>query len=252
MAEKPGVLERLGVAMNSADLAPVEERIGAVELLGALAYTQTNPDATAHVELDAAVIDPRTELASVLVRLKYGGDRVLGERAVRLLVLWVHNQRAYRKWKLRAGDTTLERFVRQGLAEWLYPVCQVCQGRGVLGMDKGAAVSKRVRCKRCDGTGEVRLKSTNVRRTCAPCHGMGGMTVWRQIRGKPRECYSCMGTGARRPNDAERARVLHVEQRVYQRHWLRRFDWLGSGLDRLDRLEQHCLQSQLRSGTKGA
>src|SRR5690606_32152051 len=116
---------------------PREGRIGAVELLAAMAYTQLNPDAAEHAGLDQAAIDPRTELASVLVRMKYGGDRSLGNRAVRLLVQWIRHQKAYRRWKVRPDSNILERFAQQGLAEWLFPVCQECHGGELLGADKG-------------------------------------------------------------------------------------------------------------------
>lgn len=247
VAEKPGVLERLGGALNSSDLSPIEDRIGAVELIGALAYTQTNPGALVHVGIEAAVIDPRTELASVLVRLKYAGDRVLGERAVGLLVHWVHHQKAFRKWKLKAGgDGLLQRFVRQGLAEWLYPVCQVCSGREFLGAEKGRIIEKRVRCTRCTA-GFVTLAKNGVRKQCLGCGGSGWRTHRRVSQSKMRECPTCMGSGRHRPNDSERSNALGIEHKVYQRHWVRRFDWLAAGLDRLDHLEKNCLVVQVTS-----
>lgn len=255
VAEKPGVLERLGGAMNTSDLSPREGQIGAVELLGALAYTQINPDAAKHSEVDAAVIDPRTRLASVLVRLKYGGDRVLGERAVLLLGHWVRHQKAFGRWKMRQGsDDLLTRFVRQGLAEWLYPVCEECAGRELVGMDKGEIVEKRVRCTRCRSSGVVHVSSqgkylkTQVRQQCPSCGGSGWRTYRRVRQTKTRECHICLGTGRRRANDAERAHAMRMEHKVYQRHWLRRFDWLAAGLDRLDQLQRFCLQSQMKPG----
>lgn len=254
-AEKPGVLERLGSALNSSDLTSSSEgKMGAVDLIAALAYTQTNPDAAEHAELEAAPIDPRTELASVLVRLKYAGDRVLGERAVHLLTHWVHHQKAYGKWKVRPGSYLLQRFVRQCLAEWLYPVCPGCHGRTLLGADKGDVVEKRIRCTRCRGTGTVHLTrrreghEATVRKDCLGCRG-GGWKVHRRVRAeKTQQCNICNGTGRRRAPDGERAHVLGIEHKTYERHWLKRFDWLTAGLDRLDRLEQYCLQSQLRAG----
>ncbi len=255
VAEKPGVLERLGSALNSSDLAPREGKMGAVELIGALAFTQTNPDAAEHVEMDAAVIDPRTELASVLVRLKYGGDRVLGERAVTLLCGWVRHQKAFGRWKERKAGDLVEVFARQALAEWLFPVCGECSGREFLGLEKGATEERRVRCTRCRGVGlvEVTTKSRwTVKRDCTGCAGRGWRTYTRVSKTKTQQCTSCNGTGRRRADDAGRARVLRLEQRVYQRHWLKRFDWLSAGLDRLDRLQRLCLQSQMRSGIKAA
>jgi hypothetical protein len=198
LMEKPGVLEKLGSALNSSDLSPVEGRTGAVELIGALGYTQINPDAVEHGEHELAAIDPRTEVGALLVRIKYGGDRALTERAVRLLIAWVHHQRAYRKWKLRAGgEGLLEKFVRTGFGEWLDPVCRLCCGREMLGLERGAIKSRRVRCTRCGGAGSLELMPRNpkftgtkgargysagpatraVRRPCTACHGMGGVTI---------------------------------------------------------------------------
>ncbi len=257
MAERPGVLERLGSALNSSDLSPREGVTGAVELIGAMAYAQTNPDAAEHNEMELAYVDPRTELGSILVRLKYGGDRVLGERAVLLLAHWVRHQKAWRKWKLQAtADWIVWRFVRQGLAEWLFPVCQECHGREMLGLDKGEIVEKRVRCTRCRGTGNVtltsRLHSLETRKpvqlvkSCLSCGGRGWRMHRRPSNTKARECNSCGGTGRLRHNDSERANALGVEHRIYKRHWEKRFAWLLAGLDRIDKLEKNVLQSQLR------
>jgi hypothetical protein len=261
-AEKPSVLERLCSALNSSDLSPREGHVGAVELIAALAYTQTNPDAAEHGEMEAAHIDPRTELASVLVRLKYGGDRVLGERAVLLLMQWVRHQKAFRNWKLHpAMDGMLERFVRFGLAEWMYPVCQACHGRELLGLEKGELVERRVRCTRCAGHGFVTFTHTSkkqggktgkVRRDCLSCGGSGWRMHRRVRQEKTRQCDICFGSGRRRPNDGERVRALGVEMRTYQRHWIKRFSWLAAGLDRLDALQRHCLQSQMRAGINRA
>ena len=71
-------------------------------------------------------------------------------------------------------------------------------------------------------------------------------TIQRVRQGKPRTCYSCLGTGRRRANDAERAIALGLEHKVYQRHWVKRFSWLQAGLDRLDHLAKMALRSQLR------
>jgi hypothetical protein len=46
-------------------------------------------------------------------------------------------------------------------------------------------------------------------------------------------------------NDGERARALRVSLVQYQRHWLRRFDWLHVRLDRLDQTENNLLHSAL-------
>lgn len=257
VAEKPGVLERLGSALNSSDLSPVPRGTTSVDLIAAMAYTQTNPDAAEHDELDLPKIDPRTELASMLVRMKYGGDRTLGARAALLLAHWVRHQKAFRKWKKpSAGDDMVERFVRQGLAEWLYPVCQECSGREMLGLDKGEVIEKRVQCTRCHGRRTVALRSeksgTPITRDCLGCGGKGWRVHRRPAQTKARECGACGGTGRNRVGDAERANSLGLELKTYQRIWPRRFAWLAAGLDKLDKLEQYCLQSQLKAGNNPA
>lgn len=250
-AERPDVLERLGGALNSSDLSPDDERVRAIDLVAALAYTQVNPDGAEHDALEMAPIDPRTELAAVLVRLKYAGDRSLGNRAAILLGHWVRRQKAFGKWRIHPGQlSVLDCFVRQSLAEWLYPVCQVCSGREALGITRGEVVQRRIRCSRCSTKGWLTERSSIsgslVRRDCLRCRGRGWNTMTKVRQEKARECYACMGTGRQRPNDAERSRALGLEHRVYQRHWQRRFDWLAAGLDRLDRLVKRSLQNQMR------
>lgn len=256
-ADKPGVLERLASAMGSSDLAPDHEQIKPIDLITALAYTQTNPGASEHGSLEFAQIDPRTELAGVLVRVKYAGDRALGTRALHLLVHWVRHQRAFRKWP--AGQHgRLDRFVEQGLAEWLYPICAECNGRQMTGLDRGEIVERRVRCRRCKGGGEVlesrqgRQGTYQLRRSCPACNGMGARTFQRVRQSKPELCGSCYGTGQRRAADAERAIALSVDVRIYERHWAKRFSWLAASLDGIDRLERNCLQSVLSGRIKRA
>jgi hypothetical protein len=262
--EKPNILEKLGAALNSSDLSPVEGRTGAVELIGAMGFAQINPSALEHGEHELATIDPRTELGSVLVRIKYGGDRAMVERAARLLIAWVHHQRAYRRWKLRAGgEGLLEKFVRTGFADWLDPVCRVCSGRKMLGLERGAVKSKRVRCSRCGGVGTRDLMPRNpkysrttgktarqIRRPCSACHGMGAITVNREVRENPGQCSSCNGTGVHRPSAADHALTIGVDLTVYERHWAKRFSWLAGALDRIDHTEMRCLQAQMEHGIK--
>ena len=253
--ERPSVLERLGSAMHSSNLGSAEGKIGAVDLIAALAYTQLNPDASEHAEHEAIQIDPRTELAAVLVRLKYAGDQTLGDRGAQLLEEWVRHQKAFGRWKLSSGRRDLlGLFVRQALAEWLFPVCQTCNGQEMLGMDRGEIVERRVRCTLCKGAGvlAVTRKSKTggpgwcLTQQCWRCGGGGWSTRRRVRQGKPRVCDSCLGTGQHRANDAERVRVLGVELSTYHRRWAGRFLWLAAGLDRLDWLVRRCLQTQMK------
>lgn len=267
IAEKPDLRERLGAALNSSDLSPSGERVVHVDLIAALAYTQTNPDAAEHEKpehekLELAVVDPRTELGSLLMRIKYGGDRTAGDRALALLVVWIQHQKAYRKWRVRfVGEKErLLKFARVALAEWLFPVCEACKGRQYVGLDTGEVESKRVRCNRCRGRGHVLQLPTAspyaeyggrpVQVQCVACRGFGWYTHVKPVKGKPRQCDGCKGTGIRRDSDADRASELGVDVKAYERLWAKRFSWLGGALDRLDHTEKRCLQAQMEHGIK--
>lgn len=261
-ALKPDIREKLAAALNSSDLSPSGDRERPIDLITALGYSQVNPDATEHQELEWACVDPRTELGALLMRLKYGGDRTAGGRALQLLVVWVQHQRTYRKWRIRfVGEKErLQKFARLALAEWLFPTCPVCSGREYLGLDAGSVRSRRVQCKRCKGKGEVQHTPTAaalaeygvrpVQVQCDGCGGFGSYTHQKPVRGKPRPCYSCKGTGVRRDSDIERARELGVDVKVYERLWAKRFSWLAGALDRLDHTEKRCLQAQMEHGIK--
>ena len=263
-AGKPGVLERLGTALNSADLQSRDEFVGAVDLIAAMAYTQTNASASGHDALESAQIDPRTELASLLVRLKYGGDNSVAERTSVKLEHWVIHQRAFRKWKIKPGQSRqLRCFVRGSLDEWLFPVCGECHGRQLVGLEREEIVEKRVRCGRCRGKGwlhevprygdrsPTRI-GVKVTKDCPLCGGGGWRTHQRVRQRKTEQCHRCKGTGLRIPGEMERSSVLGVEVRVYQRHWAKRFSWLAAGLDRLDHMQRRSLQSWLSSGISRA
>jgi hypothetical protein len=129
------------------------------------------------------VIDPRTELASVLVRLKYGGDRVLGDRAALLLVHWVRHQKAYTNWSVKPRESCSIDSRSNASAEWLFPVCQACDGRALLGADRGEIIERKIRCTRCSSSGLVTVKK--VRRICLGCGGSGWKTH-RRVRHRRR------------------------------------------------------------------
>ena len=247
---KPDVLERAGIALS----------VGSdPDLVGALAYAQTNPNAEEHEVRDIAEIDARTELGSQLVRLKLGGDASVASRVTLLLERWVRHQRAFRRWKLRPGRVDMvTRFVRQCLDEWLFATCTECHGRQLVGLDRGEIVERRIRCVRCAGRGWLNevprythksptMIGFKVRSDCRMCGGGGWRTVSRVRQRKTEQCGKCKGTGLRIAASAERARALGVDVRVYEKHWEWRFGWLAASLDRLDHIERRCLQSQLRT-----
>lgn len=254
-AEKPGIVERLGSALQSTNLAPNDEREMPIDLIAALGMVQVNPDGAGHGERELVSIDPSAELGAVLLRLKFGGDNALGERAVLLLAKWIRSQRVYGRWKLhRSGDTTLERFARIALAEWLYPTCPHCHGRQVLGMERDNVHERRVRCSGCKGEGlriERSANDVHVQRQCHFCRGSGTRLVRTFITGKPRSCHACMGTGIRRRGvDAERVRALGVTPAAYEKFWVKRFAWLEASFDRLNDLDRRGLQIQLSRRTR--
>lgn len=258
--DKPNVLERLGSALNSSDLSPRAHSVGAVDLIAAMAFSQTNASAAEHLELEAATIDPRTELGSLLVRLKYARDDSVAERTMLKLEHWVTHQRAFRRWKIKPGQSRqLRAFVCAGLDEWLNPVCGECHGRQLVGLDRGEVVERRVRCMRCRGRGWLQevprytAKSPSriglpVRKDCHACVGGGWRTHRKVQQHKTDTCGRCKGTGLRIPGSMERAIAIGVDVRVYERHWVKRFTWLSAGLDRLDLTEKRSLQSWLASG----
>lgn len=250
-AEKPGIVERLGSALQSTNLAPNAERDVPIDLIAALGMLQANIDGEAHGGRETTAIDPRAELGAVLLRIKYGGDNTLGERAVHLLVRWIRAQRTCGKWKLgRHGESMLERFARQGLAEWLYPVCPVCHGRQVLGIARGEVVERRVRCSPCRGDGAVARKQGQVRFECTTCRGFGWIAKRRIVAEKPRTCTACSGSGSRvKGIEGERMRALGIPENAYVKFWERRFSWLAGAFDRIDDLEKRGLQIQMSRRT---
>ncbi len=253
-AERPSVLERFGSALNSSDLSPDESKSRPIDLIGAAGLAQVNPKGEEHEKMLVAKISPSTELGSVLIRMKVGGDRTLGNRAVFLLLAWVQAQKAFARWKVRPGRNDLiERFVRQALAEWLNPVCQECSGRQVLGMDRGEIKERRIKCIPCGGEGRriVRLRNGQLsekKRPCLECKGFGWRPVRKVVTTKPRTCYHCQGSGIHRVSDAERASAMALDQNVYRKHWVKRFAWMAEAFDRIEGAESKSLRVHLTSG----
>jgi hypothetical protein len=262
-AEKPGLMERMGRAVNATSLASKDGQIGNVEMVAALAFAQMNPSGDVHVaRKDAEIeIDPGAYLGSLLIRIKAGrrpGSVPTKEAMVAVdnLVHWVRQQKYFSKWKLRDGHGMLRSFVMQGLAEWLTDTCPDCDGVEWTGLERDSVKAKRVKCRSCKGTGwGSRTKRSGprsdgppitLRIACPACSGYRSVLkeVVRPVR--PKQCGSCRGTGRRLANDPERSRVLAVSMATYERHWIRRFEWLRDRLDALDKSEKNMLQTQLQ------
>jgi len=246
--EKPDVLERLGSAMGSSDLSPHLDKPAATDLLAALAMVQLRAGEDVPGGFSSWTIDPRTELGGVLLRLKIGGDRSVENRALHMLVRWLLHQRACRGWKLKPGQgSIIERFARQGLREWLYPTCDACHGRQMLGLDRGEIVERRIRCTRCRGQGWLTETEKKVTRDCVRCGGSGARKLVKVRKSKPEHCLRCGGTGQRRITVAERAAALGLDVKTCERHWEKRFAWIERSFDWINHLLKRQLQSQLRS-----
>lgn len=242
----------MGSALNSSDLSPRLDAFSPLDLVTAMAYSQTNPNAEEHVAHPTAAIDPRAHLGSMLVRLKYAGDNSTAARVESMLEHWVRHQKAFRRWDAKSHrDGLVKRFIRQGLDEWLFPICQECHGRELVGLDRGEIKEQRIRCTRCSSKGWLHEHSrggVKIARNCGACAGKGWRTHLRIRKRETRLCWKCNGTGLRIAGETERALALGIELRVYQRHWARRFTWLAEVLDRVDHAVKRSLQSQLRAG----
>ena len=244
---KPGLVERIGSAVNASNLSTAEGKDGAVDKLLALAYTQINPGGKVHGAREQGEIDPRAELGALLIRIKAGGQHREMDRAVAMLVHWVRKQAYFKHWDSKLAGTVLPSLVRQCLAEWLWPVCTLCQGIGWVGIERDTLVSKRITCRACKGAGQ-KANGQGVVHQCEPCRGFGKMARERVRESKPRLCPQCNGVGSKPPRDHERARALGISVDAYQRHWVKRFDWMRDRLDGIDNLELRLLRSALGQG----
>lgn len=254
--EKTGLRERMGGAVNATNLLAVEDREGSVDLVGALALTQINPGAQSHAGEEIIEIDPRARLGALLVRIKAGRQYREGEIAVQLLVHWVRNRRPkFLKRRIGArrvqeSSGLLHGFVRQALAEWLWPVCPTCRGAEWDGQQSCDVVTKRRLCPECRGGLTVLARTERgklYRKACPRCSSLG-IVMRDELRAlRSKTCFPCHGTGVRLINDAERARALQVSLEIYARHWIRQFTWLHERLDKLDALENdflHCARDR--------
>lgn len=214
---RPGLRESVGTAVNASNLASDTLKEHPIDRVAAMARAD--------------------EFGSVLWRLKAGGDRTVLKRAALLL--------SHRAWEdgIKAGSWELRtRICERVINEWLQDKCTNCKGRGRTGMGKGVVISTRADCPMCSGSGLVphigRLSlllmgmgtkdGEPVEIQMAPCGSCAGRgKVWhkKEIKeaslGKP--CSGCGGTGQRRINGAERARIVGVSAKNYWKSWDRRF-----------------------------
>ncbi len=213
MAEQVSIRERVGIAVNSSDLAPTHGGSTIVAALGAAAMVRDGirvgpaGPCIAVNAVGSPVIDARRRLASLLQRAKFGHDHSVIKPAIYLFVAFIKKRNDYLHWKIRNEDSLLVRFAGAVLGEWLRDRCQVCGGGGqILTSDAGRNASTKT-------------------------------------------CRHCKGNGAEPVSHAARAASVGVPMEIYQRHWEVRFKAARSWLEGIERSNLANLQTQIRRST---
>lgn len=221
MSEKAGLLEQLGVAVNTSalELRGGESDLLRVAALGAAsleistgADLQNLPIAAVAVDVHRAsssmrelMLSPGTpdrrdaivgELSPLLVHIREGGQHGQLPKAIVLYVQWLRHRRSFAEMEERQ----LHRFSTRVLHEWLSDTCRPCGGTG-------------------------KLERTRSGAWIRPRGSMQRNAVFGVCRG-------CGGTGRARPSQGERARWMELTMAAYERErWMQRFSaglsWLS-------------------------
>lgn len=226
---RPSLREAVGCAVNSSNLKSDDLKESSVDRVAAMASA--------------------SELGSVLLRLKVGGDTTVLKRAAALLARLVREQEdpPFGDWT-RAKTSLIYRICERVINEWLQDKCPKCRGRGRTGMGKGVVISSSVDCHPCAGSGRVlhvgnrtqavldspefgplmfgaeeAFRSNTI--PCKWCNGKGSILTDKSIKEASlgKVCTQCQGTRQRRINGAERARVVGVSPKNYWKTWDPRF-----------------------------
>lgn len=245
-AAKPGLMELVGVAVNTSALefsVGQERALDRVAGLGAAAArisigadAQHLPIAAMRVDvyrraadmrqvmLNPGVPDERDiiagELCPLLVHIREGGQHENLPQAIRLFARWMRLQRSFAELAADIHLPLLERFGAWAIHEWLSPVCARCGGSGKLERTRGGSWIR-------------------------PRGAMQRNAVFR-------ECVGCLGSGRMRPSNTERARWLEMDRTRYEAEgWERRFTLARVYLERrLHRRVHRPLTVELERSTK--
>lgn len=203
------VRERVGVAVNTTNLAPDRAASTVIAALGSAAMMRSGVMGPNGPEMcvnacGAPMVDIRRRIAALLQRAKHGADHsTLGQSAL-LFAHWMRKQPRYAAWKIRGGDSLLVRFASAVVSEWMHDSCGQCGGVG---------------------------------RVLAGEPGRNART---------RGCPSCHGRGRVMPRPRERMRMLGISQDAYERLWEKPFRDAHGWLIVIERSNLGALQSQLK------
>ena len=255
-----GMREQLGAAVNASNLGGAVDRERHVDRVGAMGAACIKPGG----------IDPRGELGSALIRLRWGEQDVFKQAAL-LLVRDLRNgsmRGRFRFERRQDADIVLLRFACAVLDEWLHDKCPECTGRG---RKMPADEVKRDLCQACNGLGrrtaylmrEERLErdeatglarvvvdrwisehvdtrgtiAKTIRCKCSTCNGTRVVEARRRANTAAGPvCRSCRGTGDRRITLGDRVVMLGLPREIVEKHWIRHFETVKARLSALDGL----------------
>jgi len=229
--------ETLGVAVNTGSLSVDEDNERAADRVAALGFTE--------------------ELGSLLWRAKYGGQRHYREvvsgadglPALARITLRLEHWLRKREQRWQKRGELLPRLVQLALADWLNDKCAACMGRGMLGVERAALQSVRLRCPHCAGRGHT-LRTTErghrLETVCVRCCGNRSISALQEIdREKPRPCPACNGLGLAVLTPAMWAVLLGVSTDEWLKTWEKPQLRLREYLNAVDRRTHARIKAQL-------
>lgn len=153
---------------------------------------------------------PRTRLAELLWRIRYGADHRSVHTAALVFAWWLRQHREVRtRWHVREHSDLLLDFARLVLLEWQHERCAACGGEGTVPHAPDRA----------------------------------------NPRGWRTHCHDCTGTGRCRTDHGARVQGLHLTHEVYDKHWRKRFDQAHLWLDDMEPEIAAGLQRRLARST---
>lgn len=153
--------ERIAVAANTSNLGDDGLAAQVAAAMGAAAMMM-DTDAAGHRQarqtaLGTAQLHPRRQLAALIERAKYGGDRKVRHEIVIKLAHVLARSRIFARRKGKSRSPQLFAFSGLVVAEWLYPNCPQCGGGGFVALGKAVARNTLTTvCGVCRGSGQNR------------------------------------------------------------------------------------------------
>lgn len=152
--------ERIAVAANTSNLGDDSLAAHVAGAMGAAAMMmETNAGGHRQARLTAAAtaqIHPRRQLAALIERAKYGGDRSVRHEIVIKLAHVLAKSRIFTRHKGKSRSPQLFAFAGLVVAEWLHPNCPQCGGGGFVALGKSVGRNTLTTiCGVCKGTGHA-------------------------------------------------------------------------------------------------